>query len=150
MSHVDDWQREVERYLQHFARAGKRPTIVFTQHTQLEPLWSPAVDVYETADAVVVVLELPGVDPDDVDIQVEPQRLTVRGVRRDRHAPTAERRTYHALEIRYGRFARSLPLPTGIDGASSTASYRDGLLEIRLAKRSPAHVKITVADAGRA
>jgi HSP20 family protein len=150
MTHVDDWQREVERYLEHFARARKRPTIVFTQQAQLEPLWSPAVDLYETAEAVVVVLELPGIDPDQTDIQVELHRLTVRGVRRDRHVEPTERRSYHALEIRYGRFERSLPLPPSVDGSSSSARYRDGLLEITLPKRTPTHVKIDVTDAERA
>jgi HSP20 family protein len=142
MADVDDWQREVDRYLQHFARSGKRPTIVFTQQTQLEPLWSPAVDLYETPDAVIVVLELPGVDPNQTEINVEPHRLVVRGVRRERHARSPEHRTYHALEIRYGRFERVLPLPPSVDGGGTTANYEDGLLEITLPKQAPSRVRI--------
>jgi HSP20 family protein len=149
MADVDDWQREVDRYLQHFARSGKRPTIIFTQHNQLEPLWNPAVDLYETRDAIVVVLELPGVDPNQTEIQVEPQRLTVRGVRRERHARSPEQRTYHALELRYGRFERVLALPPSVDSSGTTATYEDGLLEIMLPKRAPARVQIDIAQGER-
>jgi HSP20 family protein len=153
MAYDDDWQRQVERYLEHFARSGKRPTIVFTQQAQLEPVWTPAVDMYETRDAVVVVLELAGVEPDQCEVQAEPHRLVVRGTRRERRAAGGDqggRRTYHALEIRYGRFERALPLPPTVDGTGSTATYRDGLLEISLPKRQPARVRIKVDEEGQA
>ena len=54
---TDDWQREMQRYLAHFNRAGKRPTILFST-----TVWSPAVDVYETDSAIVVLFDLAGVD----------------------------------------------------------------------------------------
>jgi HSP20 family protein len=66
----------------------------------------------------------------------------VRGVRRERHGPDAQR-SYHALEIPYGRFERTLPLPAGLDTAAATASYHDGLLEIMLPKRQPRQVQIS-------
>jgi HSP20 family protein len=70
-------------------------------------------------------------------------------VRHEREATDSphEQRTYHALEIPYGRFERDLPLPAGLDTAAAHASYRDGLLEITLPKRAPQQVHITV-DAG--
>ena len=110
---TDDWQHEVERYLAHFSRTGKRPTIVFTQTAG--PAWTPAVDVYETAEALVVLVELAGVDATRTEVHAEPQQLTVRGVRRERHAVSEpqEQSTYHALEIPYGRFERSVRLPAG-------------------------------------
>jgi HSP20 family protein len=147
MPQMDDWQREVERYLAHFAHA-KRPTILFTQHPQLTPTWTPSLDMYETDDAVVVLLELAGVDPNQAEIRAEPHRLLVRGVRRERHGPAGPAgRTYHALEIPYGRFERSLPLPPGLDTEAARASYQEGLLEITLPKRAPTQVHIAVEPA---
>ena len=144
----DDWQREMERYLAHFNRAGKRHTILFTQHNQPTPVWTPAVDMYETDDSIVVLLDVAGVDADQTEVEAEPHRLVVRGNRRERHTPVApnEQRSYHALEIPYGRFERTLNLPPGLDTGAAQASYRDGLLEITLPKRLPRQVPINVAD----
>jgi HSP20 family protein len=152
MPPIDDWQREMERYLAHFARTGKRPTIIFSQHAHSTPMWTPAVDMYETDGSVVVLLDLAGIDPDETQVEAEPNRLVVRGRRRERHAPVqgAEHRTYHALEIPYGRFERSLPLPAGLDTAAAQANYRDGLLEITLPKRAPHQVRIAVHEGAAA
>jgi HSP20 family protein len=144
----DVWQREMERYLAHFNRAGKRPTIHFTHRAQPSPDWTPALDMYETDDVLVVLLELSGVDADKTEVHVEPRLLRVSGVRREQHGPYApdEQRSYHALEIPYGQFERSVPLPTGIDTDAAQASYNDGLLEIRLPKRLPHQVPITLEN----
>ncbi len=56
----DDWQREMERYLAHFNRAGKRPTILFAHQAQPAVGWTPAVDMYETEQEIVVLLDLAG------------------------------------------------------------------------------------------
>jgi HSP20 family protein len=148
MATEDDWQREMERYLAHFKRAGKRPTILFAQHGQTSPVWAPALDMFETDDALVVLLDIAGVDPTQTEVHAEPNVLSVRGVRRERHSPRApaEQRNYHALEIPYGRFERTVHLPPGIDAAAAQANYRDGLLEITLPKRLPRQVPISVAD----
>jgi HSP20 family protein len=146
MAYDDDWQREMQRYLAHFNRAGKRPTILFNQHAQSTPVWTPSMDMYETEDALVIVLDLAGVDAERTEVHAEPHMLLVRGVRRSRSRPD-EMRSYHALEIPYGRFERSVRLPPGLDTAEARASYRDGLLEITLPKRMPRQVPITVEDA---
>ena len=141
----DDWQHEMERYLAHFRRAGKRPTVHFTQHTQYMPVWTPAVDMYETDDAIVVLFDLAGIEAEQTEVHAEPHMLTVRGMRRERHAPRQpdEDRSYHALEIPYGRFERTLHLPPGTDASAASASYHDGLLEVRLPKKRPRQVPIS-------
>jgi HSP20 family protein len=146
MAHDDEWQREMQRYLAHFHRAGKRPTILFAHHAQASPVWSPALDMYETDDAIVVLFDLAGVDAEKTEVNAEPQVLTVRGVRRERHVPEGpnEQRSYHALEIPYGRFERTIQLPPGVDTSAARASYREGLLEITLPKRLPRQVPISV------
>src|SRR5215831_4070858 len=148
----EQWQREMQRYLAHFNRAGKRPTIVFSQHAQPSPVWTPAMDVYETIDALVILLDLAGVDAEHTEVHAEPHLLVIRGVRRERHAPERpdEQRSYLALEIPYGRFERSVRLPAGLDTSAARASYREGLLEITLPKRVAHHVPISVEDAAPA
>jgi HSP20 family protein len=144
---TDDWQREMERYLAHFARTGKRPNVVFTQTPHATPCWTPALDVYETDSALVILLDLAGMDAERTEVHTEAHQLTVRGVRRERH--TGETRTYQALEIPRGRFERSIRLPAGLDTDAAEASYRDGLLEIRLPKRLPREVRIDVEGSTR-
>jgi HSP20 family protein len=145
---MDDLQREMERYLSHFSRAGKRPTIVFSQHGHTGPVWTPAVDQYETADAVIIVLEMAGVDPSRTSIEAEAGRIRISGVRQVRHhVQPDERRSYHALEIAYGPFERSLALPAGLETDAAKASYKDGLLEVTIPKKAPTQVRINV-DAG--
>jgi len=139
---IDDWQREMERYLAHFARTGKRPSVVFTHTLHAAPCWTPAVDMFETETALVVLLDLAGVDAERTEVHAEAYLLTIRGVRHERH--TAESRSYHTLEIPYGRFERSIRLPSGIDTDAAQANYRDGLLEITLPKRVPHEVRVNV------
>jgi|SRR5947209_15804107 HSP20 family protein len=148
MVNNDDLHRQMERYLAHFNRAGKRATILFTASAQPTPAWSPALDMYETQDTIVVLLDLAGVDADKTEVHTQPNLLTVRGVRRERHGHYApsEQRNYHALEIPYGRFERSVRLPPGIDADAAQASYRDGLLEITLPKRVPSQIPIRIED----
>ena len=148
MAHEDDWQHEMERYLAHFHRAGKRPTVLFTQQAQPSPVWTPALDMYETEDRIVVLLDLAGVDAGKTEVQAQPHLLTVRGVRSQRQSADTpkEQRNYHALEIPYGRFERSVRLPAGVDTEAAHANYREGLLEITLPKRVPHQVSIIVED----
>jgi HSP20 family protein len=141
----DTPQHDLERYLAHFLMhsASKRPHVAFSHHSHLAQAWIPSVDMYETEDAVVVLLDLAGVEPDQTEVHAEPHRLVVRGVRRERPAPAAPR-SYHTLEIPYGKFERALRLPSGSDTAAARAHYRDGLLQITIPKRQPRTVRIAL------
>jgi HSP20 family protein len=81
-------------------------------------------------------------------VQAEEHWLSVRGVRRERHAASGPdvQRSYHTLEIPYGRFERKLHLPPGTDTGAARANYRDGVLEITVPKRQPRHVPISAQD----
>jgi HSP20 family protein len=143
---TDDLQREMERYLAHFSRHAKRPTILFTHlHPQVSAAWTPAVDMFETDEAVVALFDLAGLDADKTEVHAEPNLLVVRGVRRERHPPNGER-NYHTLEIPYGRFERKLYLPPGTDASAAEASYRDGMLEVRVPKRVARQVPILTQE----
>ena len=107
---------------------------------------------WSTSDAVIVLLDLAGVDADKTEVHAEPHLLVIRGMRRERRSTTRpdQTRNYLALEIPYGRFERSVHLPPGLDTTAAQASYREGLLEITLPKRVARQVPITAHDVGRA
>ena len=81
---------------------------------------------------VIVKLEAPGMEADDFDIQVHDDVLIVRGEKKFQREES--RGQYHLLERAYGRFERAIPLPAEVDYGNSTASYRRGLLQIKLPK----------------
>ena len=101
MTHDDDWQREMQRYLAHFHRTGKRPTILFSQQPQPSSTWAPAMDMYETHASLVILLDLAGVDAEHTEVHAEQHLLVVRGVRRERRSssrPDEQRSYLHSWE----------------------------------------------------
>jgi HSP20 family protein len=94
--------------------------------------WSPPIDVFDTADAIVLKAELPGLKPEDVEVEVDEGVLSIRGERR--FTEQVEEGRYHRLERAYGQFARSLSLPTGVRSEDITATFTDGVLEVRVPK----------------
>jgi len=104
----------------------------------------PALDVYRTDDppAVTVVVELAGIDPDEVDAAVVDGVLIIRG-RRSR--PARDRRFYQHIEIDYGIFERRVQLNEEVDSEAAKATYENGLLSIHLPlTRKAAAVKVTI------
>jgi HSP20 family protein len=93
--------------------------------------WSPAADVYATPRGFVLEIELPGLDRDSIEIQVDGRELTVRG---ERHPLGRRSATYHRLERHYGPFARSFRFDTDIDAEHIDAEVRDGLLRLEVPK----------------
>lgn len=100
--------------------------------------WNPPVDIAETAEKIVLAMEVPGMRQEDIDIRFEDQTLTLRG---ERKFEKVEGRIYHRVERLYGSFVRSFALPRTVDPAGIAASYRDGLLEIELPKREESKPK---------
>lgn len=94
--------------------------------------WLPAVDVFDTKDAVVLKAELAGMDVDDIKIEVEDNVLTVKGERRLEEKVDDER--YYRIERRFGSFERSLALPQGVKPDDIVASYDDGILTVTVPK----------------
>jgi HSP20 family protein len=108
-------------------------------------IWSPAVDIYETDDEVVVKAELPEVDQKDIDIQVENNTITLRGERKFNKETKKE--NFHRIERAYGSFSRSFTLPGVIDQEKIRADYKDGILKISMPKREetkPKQIKVAI------
>jgi len=88
------------------------------------------VEQFTEDGTFVLRAEMPGIDPDkDVEITVEGDLLHIRAERREEEETTE--RDFHRRELRYGSFARTVPLPEGVDDAGITAAYTDGILEVR-------------------
>ncbi len=96
------------------------------------PIIEPAVDVYETDEVVVVVVEIASISDEEVEIEVDGRALLLRGERRARAGQ--QRRLYSQMEICHGPFQRELLLPAEVDPQGIRAAYNDGILEILLPK----------------
>jgi HSP20 family protein len=105
--------------------------------------WIPAMDLVETEDHLVLRADLPGIEEDDVDIEVKDGLLTVSGERKSEHEEKSE--GFYRVERAFGSFSRSLTLPQGIDTDSISADFDRGVLEVKIPKpeeRKPTRVQI--------
>jgi HSP20 family protein len=93
-------------------------------------VWSPPTDVYETETEVVVRVEVAGMREQDFEVALQDDTLFVSGVRPD----VPERRAYHQMEIRFGKFASTVGLPAPVNADEARAEYRDGFLTVVLPK----------------
>ncbi len=112
--------------------------------------WAPAVDIYETENALVVKADLPDVNEKDLDIQVENNILTIRGERKFERDVKED--NYLRVERAYGSFSRSFSLGNTVNTEAIKAEYRDGVLTLTIPKREeakPKQVKVSVAAAGK-
>ncbi|HVP51356.1 MAG TPA: Hsp20/alpha crystallin family protein [Terriglobales bacterium] len=107
----------------------------------------PPVDIYEDEQGITVKAELPGIDPKDVDVQVENNVLTIKGERKLEREEKEE--NFHRIERRYGSFVRSFTLPPTVDTDTVKADYENGVLKVHLAKRAeakPKQIKVNVGQ----
>lgn len=95
--------------------------------------WTPRVDVFERESDLMIRTEVAGVSPDDIEVTVEGNSLTVKGGRKFKTEETKE--NYHRKEIFEGSFERTILLPEGVDPESVSATSKDGILEISVPKR---------------
>ncbi len=95
--------------------------------------WRPPTDVYETANRVVIKVEIAGMNPDDFSIAFADRILQIRGVRRDKQ----HKLSYHCLEVQYGEFLSEVYLPGNYEESEIDAQYENGFLTITLPKVAP-------------
>ncbi|GBD93702.1 spore protein SP21 [bacterium BMS3Abin05] len=123
---INKTDREVERLLKDFF-VSKNPLLMIS-----ESGWTPHIDVYETKTAYIVKMEIAGVSPQDVHIQLKGRMLSIRGYRME-DVPE-EREHFLLMEISYGRFSRNIELPKELDGNQVKAIYDKGILRIIVPK----------------
>lgn len=103
--------------------------------------WGPAVDVKETGSEIIVSAEIPGVNPDDLDMVVSEDSLTIRG--EVKQESKTEEKGFYRAERRYGSFQRVIPFPVEVKHEQAAASYNNGVLEVKIPKADPASGKAT-------
>ncbi|HEX5708024.1 MAG TPA: Hsp20/alpha crystallin family protein [Pyrinomonadaceae bacterium] len=141
---VRDLMTLQERMNRLFEDAAVRRTRTGEDEDEIERAdWIPAADVYESETEFVIVLDLPGVAREGLDVGLDENRLTIRGERVSAEEEGVARRA----ERPAGRFVRSFTLPETVERESITADYKDGVLRLRLPKRreqQPRRVEIKV------
>ena len=127
-----------DRFLNPFALLGRladEMTGVFansglgrTRESSAAIGWAPEIDVLQRGNELVVRADLPGVKPDDVDVEISDDAITISGERSDEREE--ERHGVYRVERRYGSFFRTIPLPQGAIADQAKARFNDGVLEV--------------------
>ena len=134
------WERDMDRMMEDFF--GRR----------MRPLWperwfgrdelavrAPAVDVFEEKDDIVVKAELPGMEKDNIEVNLTDHMLTIKGEKKKEEEIKEE--NYYRAERSYGSFLRTLELPRDVHADKIKASFKNGILEVRMPKTEEAKAK---------
>jgi HSP20 family protein len=109
-----------------------------------QPVRAPAADVLETADEIVVEVDLPGHKTEELQVKVDGDVLTIEAERKAERAQKGD--SYQRSERILGKFARSFTLPANVDSTRTVAKYEAGVLQIRLPKREEAKPRTIKVD----
>jgi len=131
---LQDLKREMDRIWQEFF--GK--TYLTEKWESIE--WAPAVDVSETDDAVIVKVDLPGVNPEDMEISLTDNVLVIKGEKKKEEEEKKE--NFYRMERFYGSFMRAIHLPCEINEEKIQATYKNGVLKIVLPKKPEEKKKV--------
>lgn len=112
---------------------------LFGDNTLLGGQWSPAIDVYDSKDNVLVKVDLPGLTKDEIEVSIQDNNLILKGEKRKDTEVKEE--NYYKTERFYGSFYRTVPLPSAVDQAKVESSYKDGVLTLELPKKEEAKPK---------
>jgi HSP20 family protein len=132
---LTDLRHEIDRMFENFSRDPWGSLGEFTNTKG----WFPAIDLAENDQEVIVRAEVPGVDPNDLDVSVTGNRLTISGEKKE-STERKDKDFYHS-ETRYGSFSRSVELPSEVDAEQVSAEHANGVLTISLKKTAAATTK---------
>ena len=132
-------QDRMNRLFQEFGRG--------TEEELVGASFAPPVDIYEDEHNLTFKIEVPGLEPKDMEVRVENNTLTAKGKRTFEKEEKEE--NFHRIERRYGAFSRSFTLPNTVDPEKVSADYDNGVLKIQVAKRAearPKQIKVNVTQ----
>lgn len=138
LKEIEEIRKEMDRLFEEFLSPVRRRRAVST-----EGVISPNVDIFERGNEVVILIELPGVNRDDVDLSITDDRLVIKGEIKKPEGVSEE--DYILNERSYGPFSRTINLPADVDKSSVKANLKNGLLEIvvlRKEESKPKEIKI--------
>ncbi len=148
------FQREMQRDMDDFFRrifgnmTSMTPSALFRREARG---WYPAIDCFVKNNQFMVHADLPGVDPKDVEISITGNMLTIKGERKAEYDEKKEGYLFH--EASYGTFERTFELPEGVDTDKVRATYRNGILELKMPAKAeilPKKVKVEIEEAKKA
>jgi HSP20 family protein len=140
LSPIVQLQRDIDRLFDDVFRGFGFPAMTMPGSlSDWTPLLKPALDIQETEKQYVITMEVPGVDEKEIEITLNDDVLTVRGEKRREHETKAG--GYHRIERSYGSFQRALNLPENANQDSIEASFRNGVLTIKIDKRETGAAK---------
>lgn len=143
-SRIDRFHREVDRM---FERFFNEPIFGGWDADEWAGGWAPSLDVSEGEDSVTVRVEIPGVDPDDIDVSLSGDVLVISGQKKEE---SEERREgYYHTERRFGSFRRGVPLPASVDPERISAEYDKGVLTVKMNKTEEAVARRIPVSVGR-
>jgi len=108
--------------------------------------WLPPADLFETQDALILIMDIAGVNRQDISVRIEGRALIVRGLRRE--VAKYPKRHYYLMEVDFGPFERQFRLPRAVDADRVEANYMDGLLEVIMPKKASENSDDTSAEGG--
>jgi HSP20 family protein len=135
------WEHEIERMFDEFWRRPF-PSLIGAERWWPAPAFrmpAPTLDVYEEKDDVVVKAELPGLSKEDIEVNLTGSTLTIKGEKKKEEE--VKEKDYYRRERSYGSFTRSLELPSEVKADQVSASFKNGVLEIRMPKTEEAKKK---------
>jgi len=134
------FERMEEMFEDFFRRPFGRPwwPVLPRLFEEREPV--PSVDIFEEGDDVVVKTELPGMAKDDIEVNLTDNTITLSGEKKKEEK--VERKDYYRLERSYGSFSRSFTLPADVQTDKAKASFKNGVLEVRIPKTEEAKKKV--------
>ncbi len=138
LAEIARWERDFDRMLENFFRGGF-PMAFEGRWSDRLGMRELAVDLYEDKDDIIVKAEMPGLSKDDIDVNITDHLLILKGEKK-KEEETNERDYYRSERV-YGSFMRSIPLPVETDPQKAKASFKNGVLEVRLPKSEEAKKK---------
>ncbi|MBW4664230.1 MAG: Hsp20/alpha crystallin family protein [Chroococcus sp. CMT-3BRIN-NPC107] len=108
--------------------------------------WTPAIEIQDREDALVLRAEIPGVEAKDLDIQVAREAVAISG--EHRYENKAQEQGFFRTELRYGSFQRTIPLPVAVENNQVQAEFKDGILKLTLPKAQEARHKVVKVNLG--
>ncbi len=140
-SRVEDIEHWMERFMDDMWRRPLPNLLGRDRWLPIRPLSirMPSIDVYEEKDSVVVKAELPGMTKEDIEVNLEGENLTIKGEKKE--DTEVKEDNYYRRERSYGSFLRTVALPSEVKQDEVKASFKDGILEIRMPKTEAAKKK---------
>ncbi len=131
-------QQEMNRLFDNFFQAFDSPML--SPLTEMPGMFEPRVDVSETDKEMCVSVELPGLDEKDVDVSISDDALTIKGEKREEKEENIT--GHYRMERRYGSFQRTIPFPVGVDKDKAEATFKRGVLTVKLPKSAEAQKEV--------